>query len=175
MDAKKMFINKKQEKLLMTLLIKDLFNAINRILTIRPEVTIDTAILQLWDIKKEILKINPNWKLGNKYFHYVYQVISLVDTLDLSDRTLLSEQRKIYQKIINITRIMRQADPIWSMNVNIITDFLSLNSKTIIPFEQMRLSEEERKIFLGAARQNRSLENSKDLSDSNKRFKKSTL
>lgn len=163
-----MFINKKQEKQLMTLLIKDLFNAINRILTIRPEVTIDTAILQLWDIKKEILKINPNWKLGNKYFHYVYQVISLVDTFDLSDR-------KIYQKIINITRIMRQADPIWSMNVNIITDFLSLNSKTIIPFEQMRLSEEERKIFLGAARQNRSVENSKDLSDSNKRFKKSTL
>jgi len=49
-----MFINKKQEKQLMTLLIKDLFNAINRILTIRPEVTIDTAILQLWDIKKEI-------------------------------------------------------------------------------------------------------------------------
>jgi hypothetical protein len=67
---------------------------------------------------------------------------------------------------------MRQADPIWSMNVNIITDFLSLNSKTIIPFEQMRLSEEERKIFLEAARQNRSVENSKDLSDSNKRFKK---
>ena len=65
-----MFINKKQEKQLMTLLIKDLFNAINRILTIRPEVTIDTAILQLWDINKEMLKINPNWKLGNKYFHF---------------------------------------------------------------------------------------------------------
>jgi hypothetical protein len=39
----------------------------------------------------------------------------------------------------------------------------------------MRLSEEERKIFLGAARQNRSLENSKDLSNSNKRLNKSTL
>ncbi len=53
----------KQEKQLLTLLTKDLIDAINRILIVRPEVTLDVAILQLWDIKKKIMEINPGWKL----------------------------------------------------------------------------------------------------------------
>ena len=129
-----MSANKNQEK---ELLIKNLFKLINEIFIVKPGVTFDEIVLQVRDTKKRILEIDPNWKLGNKYFHYVHEVISLIDEINTLDETNLEKQRKTFRKILKTTKTMRQTDRLWRMNPTIILNFLKWNSKIIMSAEQI--------------------------------------
>ena len=129
-----MLVNKSQEK---ELLIKNLFKLINEMFIVKPGVTFDEIVLQVRDTKKRILEIDPNWKLGNKYFHYVHEVVSLIDEVDTLKETSLEKQRKTFRKILKTTKIMRQTDQLWRMNPTIILDFLKWNSKIIMSAEQI--------------------------------------
>ena len=129
-----MSINKGQEK---ELLIKNLFKLINEIFIVKPGVTFDEIILQVRNTKKRILEIDPNWKLGNKYFHYVHEIISLIDEVNTLDETNLEKQRKPFRKILKTTKALRQTDQLWRMNPRVILEFLKWNSKTIMSAEQV--------------------------------------
>ena len=104
---------------------------------VKPGVTFDEVILQVRDTKKRILEIDPNWKLGNKYFHCVYEVISLIDEINTLDEINLEKQRKTFRKILKTTKTMRQKDQLWRMNPTIILNFLKWNSKIIMSAEQI--------------------------------------
>jgi hypothetical protein len=129
-----MSVNKSQEK---ELLIKNLFKLINEMFIVKPGVTFDEIVLQVRDTKRRILEIDPNWKLGNKYFHYVHEVISLIDEVNTLDETNLEKQRKTFRKILKTTKNMRQTDQLWRMNPTIILNFLKWNSKIIVSAEQI--------------------------------------
>ena len=129
-----MSVNKSQEK---ELLIKNLFKLINEMFIVKPGVTFDEIVLQVRDTKKRILEIDPNWKLGNKYFHYVHEVISLIDEVDTLEETNLEKQRKTFRKILKTTKTMRQTDQLWRMNPTIILNFLKWTSKIIMSAEQI--------------------------------------
>ena len=129
-----MSVNKSQEK---ELLIKNLFKLINEIFIVKPGVTFDEIILQVRNTKKRILEIDPNWKLGNKYFHYVHKVISLIDEINTLDEINLEKQRRTFRRILKTTKTMRQTDQLWRMNPTIILDFLKWNSKIIMSAEQI--------------------------------------
>ena len=128
-----MSINKSQEK---ELLIKNLFKLINEMFIVKPGVTFDEIVLQVRDTKKRILEIDPNWKLGSKHFHYVHEVISLIDGVNALDEMNLEKQRKPFRKILKTTRALRQTDQLWRMNPMIILEFLKWNSKIIMSAEQ---------------------------------------
>jgi hypothetical protein len=104
---------------------------------VKPGVTFDEIVLQVRDTKKRILEIDPNWKLGNKYFHYVHEVISLIDEVNTLEETNLEKQRKTFRKILKTTKTMRQTDQLWRMNPTIILNFLKWNSKIIMSAEQI--------------------------------------
>ena len=129
-----MSVNKSQEK---ELLIKNLFKLINEIFIVKPGVTFDEIVLQVRDTKKRILEIDPNWKLGNKYFHYVHEVISLIDEINTLDEMNLEKQRKTFRKILKTTKTLRQTDQLWRMDPTIILNFLKWNSKIIMSAEQI--------------------------------------
>jgi hypothetical protein len=129
-----MSVNKSQEK---EPLIKNLFKLINEIFIVKPGITFDEIILQVRDTKKRILAIDPNWKLGNKYFHYVHEIISLIDEVNTLDETNLEKQRKPFRKILKTTKALRQTDQLWRMNPKVILEFLKWNSKTIMSAEQI--------------------------------------
>jgi len=129
-----MSANKSQEK---ELLIKNLFKLINEIFIVKPGVTFDEIILQVRNTKKRILEIDPNWKLGNKYFHYVHDIISLIDEVNTLDEVNLEKQRKTFRKILKTTKVLRQTDQLWRMNPVIILEFLKWNSKIIMSAEQI--------------------------------------
>ena len=129
-----MSVNKNQEK---ELLIQNLFKLINEIFVVKPGVTFDGTILQVRDTKKRILEIDPNWKLGSKHFHYVHEVISLIDGVNALDEMNLEKQRKPFRKILKTTKALRQTDQPWRMNPRVILEFLKWNSKTIMSAEQV--------------------------------------
>jgi len=129
-----MSVNKSQEK---ELLIKDLFKLINEIFIVKPGVTFDEIILQVRNTKKRILEIDPNWKLGNKYFNYVHKVISLIDEVNTLDEINLEKQRKTFRKILKTTKTLRQTDQLWRMNPIIILNFLECNSKIVMSAGQI--------------------------------------
>jgi len=129
-----MSTNKSQEK---ELLIKNLFKLINEIFIVKPGVTFDEVILQVRNTKKRILEIDPNWKLGNKYFHYVHKVISLIDEINTLDEINLEKQRKTFRKILKTTKTLRQTDQLWRMNPIIILNFLECNSKIVMSAGQI--------------------------------------
>jgi len=129
-----MSANKNQEK---ELLVKNLFKLINEIFIVKPGVTFDEIILQVRDTKKRILEIDPNWKLGNKYFHYVHEIISLIDEVNTLGEVNLEKQRKPFRKILKTTKALRRTDQLWRMNPTIILNFLKWNSKIIMSAEQI--------------------------------------
>jgi len=129
-----MSVNKSQEK---ELLIKNLFKLINEIFIVKPGITLDEIILQVRNTKKRILEIDPNWKLGDKYFHYVHEIISLIDEVNTLGEVNLEKQRKPFRKILKTTKALRRTDQLWRMNPTIILNFLKWNSKIIMSAEQI--------------------------------------
>jgi hypothetical protein len=129
-----MSVNRSQEK---GLFIKNLFKLINEIFVVKPGDTFDEIILQVRNTKKRILEIDPNWKLGSKHFHYVHEVISLIDGINALDEISLEKQRKPFRKILKTTKALRQTDQLWRMNPRVILEFLKWNSKTIMSAEQI--------------------------------------
>jgi len=129
-----MSANKSQEK---ELLVKNLFKLINEIFIVKPGVTFDEIILQVRNTKKRILEIDPNWKLGDKYFHYVHEIISLIDEVNTLGEVNLEKQRKPFRKILKTTKALRRTDQLWRMNPTIILNFLKWNSKIIMSAEQI--------------------------------------
>jgi hypothetical protein len=81
-------------------------------------------VVQFYTLKSRINRIDPSWKFENTDASYVFEILKLLDAVNIEEIPDLQQNAKICQRLLHRVRIMRQINPSWSLDVEGIIKFL---------------------------------------------------
>ena len=123
-------MNKDQEK---EKLIRSLFQAVDNIDSTESKETISQAATRIYLLKKEIIKIDPTWRVRDPYNYYVHRILSLLDGIDTRENPNVHNNQELYLKLFHETRMIRKTNQSWRLNVPKLVEFMTETSKVMHP------------------------------------------
>jgi hypothetical protein len=108
-------------------LIKKFFQKVNDLFPLLPGTTLDSIVVQFYQLKKEIINCDPNWKFMTSDFRYLADILPLLDAIHIgSEENIADVTRnvKICQRLSCTTRIWKQEKSLGSLDVENWVDFL---------------------------------------------------
>jgi hypothetical protein len=108
-------------------LIKNFFQKANDLFPLQPGTNLDSIVVQFYQLKKEIINSDPNWKFMMADFRYVANILSLLDAIDIgSEENLPDVTRnvKFCQKLYHTTRCWKQEKSLGHFDVEKWVEFL---------------------------------------------------
>jgi hypothetical protein len=123
MAANEFLNNKKQ---LITLMLQTIENFVP--LEARP--ASEGMAIYLYELKKEILRQDPQFKFINSYNDYIFRILTLLDYLDVSKEYDTENHGKTVHMICRETRDIRRIDPPWRMDKASVIKFIDSTLST---------------------------------------------
>jgi hypothetical protein len=108
----------------LTQLVKSTLQTVDELFPPKPEFSFENMMVQLYTLKSRIKKIDPSWKFENTDTSYVFEILKLLDAVNIEEIPDLQQNAKICQRLLHRVRIMRQINPSWSLDVEGIIKFL---------------------------------------------------
>jgi hypothetical protein len=108
----------------LTQLVKSTLQSVNELFPPKPEFSFESMMVQFYTLKSRIKKIDPSWKFENTDTSYVFEILKLLDAVNIEEIPDLQQNAKICQRLLHRVRIMRQINPSWSLDVEGIIKFL---------------------------------------------------
>ncbi len=108
----------------LTQLVKSTLQTVDELFPPKPEFSYENMMIQFYTLKNRIKKIDPSWKFENTDTSYVFEILKLLDAVNIEEIPDLRQNAKICQRLLHRVRIMRQINPSWSLDVEGIIKFL---------------------------------------------------
>jgi hypothetical protein len=108
----------------LTQLVKSTLQTVDELFPPKPEFSFENTMVQFYTLKSRIKKIDPSWKFENTDTSYVFEILKLLDAVNIEEIPDLQQNGKICQRLLHRVRIMRQINPSWSLDVEGIIKFL---------------------------------------------------
>jgi len=108
----------------LTQLVKSTLQTVDELFPPKPEFSFENMMVQFYTLKSKIKKIDPSWKFENTDTSYVFEILKLLDAVNIEEIPDLQQSAKICQRLLHRVRIMRQINPSWSLDVEGIMKFL---------------------------------------------------
>ena len=108
----------------LTQLVKSTLQMVDELFPPKPEFSFENMMVQFYTLKSKIKKIDPSWKFENTDTSYVFEILKLLDAVNIEEIPDLQQNAKICQRLLHRVRIMRQINPLWSLDVEGIIKFL---------------------------------------------------
>jgi hypothetical protein len=105
-------------------LIKSTLQTIDELFPSKPEFSFENMMVQFYTLKSKIKKIDPSWKFENTDTSYVFEILKLLDAINIEEIPDLQQNAKVCQRLFHRVRIMRQINPSWSLDIEGIMKFL---------------------------------------------------
>ena len=108
----------------LTQLVKSTLQTVDELFPPKPEFSFENMVVQFYTLKSRINRIDPSWKFENTDASYVFEILKLLDAVNIEEIPDLQQNAKICQRLLHRVRIMRQINPSWSLDVEGIMKFL---------------------------------------------------
>jgi len=108
----------------LTQLVKSTLQTVDELFPPKPEFSFENMVVQFYTLKSRIKRIDPSWKFENTDTSYVFEILKLLDAVNIEEIPDLQQNAKICQRLLHRVRIMRQINPSWSLDVESIIKFL---------------------------------------------------
>ena len=108
----------------LTQLVKSTLQTVDELFPPKPEFSFENMVVQFYTLKSRINRIDPSWKFENTDASYVFEILKLLDAVNIEEIPDLQQNAKICQRLLHRVRIMRQINPSWSLDVEGIIKFL---------------------------------------------------
>ena len=108
----------------LTQLVKSTLQTVDELFPPKPEFSFENMMVQFYTLKSRMKKIDPSWKFENTDTSYVFEILKLLDAINIEEIPDLQQNAKICQRLLHRVRIMRQINPSWSLDVEGIMKFL---------------------------------------------------
>lgn len=108
----------------LTQLVKSTLQTVDELFPPKPEFSFENMMVQFYTLKSRIKKIDPSWKFENTDTSYVFEILKLLDAVNIEEIPDLQQNAKICQRLLHRVRIMKQINPSWSLDVEGIMKFL---------------------------------------------------
>jgi hypothetical protein len=113
-----------KKKQLITLMLQTIENFVPS----EPRPAPEGMAIYLYELKKEIIKHDPEFKFINSYNDYIFRTLTLLDYLDVSKEYDTEDHGKTIRMICRETRDIRRIDPLWKMDKNSVLEFINSTS-----------------------------------------------
>ena len=108
----------------LTQLVKSTLQTVDELFPPKPEFSFENMVVQFYTLKSRIKRIDHSWKFENTDTSYVFEILKLLDAVNIEEIPDLQQNAKICQRLLHRVRIMRQINPLWSLDVEGIIKFL---------------------------------------------------
>jgi hypothetical protein len=108
----------------LTQLVKSTLQTVDELFPPKPEFSFENMMVQFYTLKSKIKKIDSNWKFENTDISYMFEILKLLDAINIEEIPDLQQNAKVCQRLLHRVRIMRQINPSWSLDVEGIIKFL---------------------------------------------------
>ena len=105
-------------------LVKSTLQTVDELFPPKPEFSFENMMVQFYILKNKIKKIDPSWKFESTDISYVFEILKLLDAVNIEEIPDLQQNAKICQRLLHRVRIMRQMNPSWNLDVEGIIKFL---------------------------------------------------
>ena len=119
-EGKDNSIDKKQ-------LIKKIIQEVNDLFPLPPGTTLDSIVVKFYQLKKELLNCDPNWKFMTSDIQYIADILPLLDAIKIgSEKEIPDVTRcvKVCMGLYHNTRRRKTGDPLWNLDVESLVEFL---------------------------------------------------
>ena len=119
-EGKDNSIDKKQ-------LIKKIIQEVNDLFPLPPGTTLDSIVVKFYQLKKELLNCDPNWKFMTSDIQYIADIFPLLDAIKIgSEKEIPDVTRcvKVCMGLYHNTRRRKTGDPLWNLDVESLVEFL---------------------------------------------------
>jgi len=109
-------------------LIKKFFQEVNDLYPLPKEgATLNSIAIKFYQLKKELLNCDPNWKFMTSDIQYIADILPLLDAIKIgSEKEIPDVTRcvKICQRLYHTTRIKKKDNSLCDLDVERLVDFL---------------------------------------------------
>ena len=105
-------------------LIRSTLQTVDELFPPKPEFSFEDMMVRFHTLKSRIKKIDPSWKFENTDISYVFEILKLLDAVNVEEIPDLQQNAKVCQRLLHRVRIMRQVNPSWNLDVESIIKFL---------------------------------------------------
>ncbi len=116
----------------LTQLVKNTLQTVDELFPPKSELSFENMMAQLYTLKSKIKKIDPSWKFENTDTSYVFEILKLLDAVNIEEIPDLQQNARICQRLLHRVRIMRQINPSWSLDIEGIMKFLYPTLNTLL-------------------------------------------
>jgi hypothetical protein len=109
-------------------LIKNFFQEVNDLYPLPKEgATLNSIAIKFYQLKKELLNCDPNWKFMTSDIQYIADILPLLDAIKIgSEKEIPDVTRcvKVCMGLYHNTRRKKTGDPLWNLDVESLVEFL---------------------------------------------------
>jgi len=105
-------------------LVKSTLQTVDELFPPKPEFSFEDMMVQFYTLKSKTNKIDPSWKFENTDISYMFEILKLLDAINIEEIPDLQQNAKVCQRLLHRVRMIRQINPLWSLDVEGIVKFL---------------------------------------------------
>jgi len=105
-------------------LVRDTLQAVDDLFPPKSESSFEASIAKYYILISEIQKIDPDWKSDSSSTLYVFEILRLLDSLDIKEIPDSQHNSKIWQRLFYRNSLMKQINPLWKLDIDSIRNFL---------------------------------------------------
>ena len=108
-------------------LIKNFFQKVNDLFPLQPGTNLNSIVVQFYQLKEEIINLDPDWKFITPDIRYVANILSLMDAINIGPEENIPDVTrnvKFCQRLCHTARIWKQEKSLGNLDVEKWVDFL---------------------------------------------------
>jgi hypothetical protein len=105
-------------------LVRDTLQEVDDLFPPKSESSFEASIVKFYTLKNEIQKIDPDWKFDSSSTLYLFEILRLLNALDINEIPDLQHNAKVCQRLFYRNTLMRQINPSWKLDIDSIRNFL---------------------------------------------------
>ena len=105
-------------------LVRDTLQAVDDLFPPKSESSFEASIAKYYILISEIQKIDPDWKFDSSSTLYVFEILRLLDSLDIKEIPDSQHNAKIWQRLFYRNNLMKQINPLWKLDIDSMRNFV---------------------------------------------------
>ena len=109
-------------------LIKNFFQEVNDLYPLPKEgATLNSIAIKFYQLKKELLNCDPNWKFMTSDIQYIADILPLLDAIKIGSEKEIPDVTRCVKVCLGLyhnTRRRKKGDPLWNLDVESLVEFL---------------------------------------------------
>ena len=96
-------------------LVKSTLHTVDELFPPKPEFSFEDMMIQFYTLKNKIKKIDSNWKFENTDISYMFEILKLLDTINIEEKWDSKSNKEWFHEMIKSMNTLKDLHPQWHL------------------------------------------------------------